>query len=137
MSVPDFLDANVLVYAYDSNYPEKQKIAQSFVLRAIAGEFVSSVQVLGEFAAVLLHKFSPAMSPGNLAAVLDVLSPIRLISPDAGIVRRAVEARGQYGVHLYDGMVIAAAERAGSAQIWSEDFNADQEYFGIRIVNPF
>jgi predicted nucleic acid-binding protein len=137
MSGPDFLDTNVLIYAYDSNYPEKQRIAQTLVRRAITGEFVSSVQVLGEFAAILLHKFSPPMTPSNLAVALDVLSPIKLISPDGGIVRRAVEARGQYGVHLYDGMILAAAERAGSAQIWSEDFNSGQEYFGIRVVNPF
>ena len=28
MSAPDFLDTNVLVYAYDTSYPEKQKIAR-------------------------------------------------------------------------------------------------------------
>jgi predicted nucleic acid-binding protein len=137
MSGPDFLDANVLVYAYDTRYPEKQRIAQNFVRKAIAGEFISSVQALTEFAAILLHKFSPAMTAANLASALDVLSPIRLVSPDSGMVRRAVEARGQYGIHFYDGMIIAAAERGGSAKILSEDFNTGQEYFGIRIVNPF
>ena len=42
-----------------------------------------------------------------------------------------------YGIHFYDGMIVAAAERAGCQRILSEDFNAGQEYFGVTVVNPF
>ena len=66
-----------------------------------------------------------------------LLSPIRVVVPDADIVRRAVEARAEYGLHFYDGMIVAAAERGGCGRIWSEDLNAGQEYFGIAIANPF
>jgi predicted nucleic acid-binding protein len=34
-------------------------------------------------------------------------------------------------------MIVAAAERAGSEKIMSEDLNAGQEYFGVTVVNPF
>jgi predicted nucleic acid-binding protein len=40
-------------------------------------------------------------------------------------------------VQFYDGMIIAAAERAGCKRIWSEDLNAGQEYFGVKVENPF
>lgn len=69
--------------------------------------------------------------------MLDALGPIRLIVPDGDIVRRAVEARAEYGVHLYDGMIVAAAERGGCGRIWSEDLNAGRQYFGIAVENPF
>jgi predicted nucleic acid-binding protein len=59
------------------------------------------------------------------------------VEPDKELVRRAVEANEQYGVHFYDGMILAAAERAGCARILSEDLNAGQEYFGVRVENPF
>ena len=72
-----------------------------------------------------------------MIALLDTLAPIRLITPDGDTVRRAVQARAAYGLHFYDGMIIAAAERAGSERVWSEDFNAGQKYFGITAVNPF
>ncbi len=137
MPVPDFLDSNVLIYAYDVSNPAKQKIAQGFVLKAIAGGMVMSTQVLAEFAATLLHKLSPAARPGNVIAALDALGPIKLITPDGDIVRRAVEAHAAYGLHFCDGMIVAAAERAGCERIWSEDFNPAQKYFGIAIVNPF
>jgi predicted nucleic acid-binding protein len=69
--------------------------------------------------------------------VLDVLSPIKLVLPDHGIVRRAVEARKAYDLHFYDGMIVAAAERGECARILSEDLNAGQKYFGIEVRNPF
>jgi predicted nucleic acid-binding protein len=135
--VPDFLDSNILVYAYDANYPEKRRVAQELLRRAVAGEFATSVQVLTELAATLLQRFVPPVSPQDLMAILDRLAPIRLIKPDGDMVRRAVEAREAYGVHFYDGMIIAAAERAGSEKIWSEDLNPGQKYFGVTVVNPF
>lgn len=56
---------------------------------------------------------------------------------DAGVVRRAVAARRRYAIHFYDGLIVAAAERAGCSRILSEDLNAGQEYFGVRVENPF
>lgn len=137
MPVPDFLDANVFVYAYDPSDRQKQRIAQELLRRALNGDFLTSVQALAEFSATLLHKMSPPGSPSAVAAVLDVLSPISVVAPDLQIVRRAVQAREKYGVHFYDGMIIAAAERAGCAQILSEDFNSGQTYFGVTVENPF
>jgi predicted nucleic acid-binding protein len=137
MPGPDFLDTNVLVYAYDVTDAAKQRVAQDLVRRAVAGGLVISTQVLAEFAATLLHKLSPAPSSDDVIALLDTLAPIRLIPPDNDIVRRAVEARAAYGLHFYDGMIVAAAERAGCERIWSEDFNPGQKYFGIAATNPF
>src|ERR1700674_5657 len=137
MPAPDFLDTNVLVYAYDASDPAKQTVAQELVKKAIAGGIVISSQVLGEFAATLLHKVSLPARPEDVNELLDVLAPIKLVVPDGGIVRRAVEARSAYGLHFYDGMIVAAAERARCERIWSEDFNPSQKYFGIAVANPF
>ncbi|MCZ2152213.1 MAG: PIN domain-containing protein [Bryobacterales bacterium] len=137
MSGRDFLDTNVLVYAYDSTDTHRRLIAQNLLKKAVAGEIVISTQVLGEFAATLLHKLSPAVRPEDAIAILDALGPISMVIPDGDTVRRAVEARARYGVHFYDGMIIAAAEKGGCSRIWSEDLNASQQYFGILVENPF
>jgi len=137
MSALEFLDTNVLVYAYDPSDPRKQQIAQNLVRRAVAGEIAASSQVLGEFAATLLHKVKPAAKPEDVMALVDTLGPIKLVPIDGDVVLRAVQVRAQYGVHFYDGMIVAAAERGGCQKIWSEDLNAGQEYFGIAIENPF
>ena len=137
MPGPDFLDTNVLVYAYDVTDPAKQTVAQDLVRRAVVGGLVISTQVLAEFAATLLHKLIPAPSSGDVIAFADTLAPIRLIPPDHDTIRRAVEARAAYGLHFYDGMIVAAAERAGCERIWSEDFNPGQKYFGVVVAHPF
>jgi predicted nucleic acid-binding protein len=137
MPAPDFLDTNILLYAYDPSDPRKQLIAHKLVRKALAGQMLVSTQVLAEYAAVLLHKISPPAPPKHLNVILDALAPIKVILPDGDMVRRAVEAHAEYGVRFYDGMIVAAAERGGCQRIWSEDFNAGQQYFGIVVENPF
>jgi len=137
MSGREFLDTNVLVYALDVADPRKHGIGQALTVRAVAGECAISAQVLSELSAILLQKYRSKYDARAVVAILDALRPIPLIVPDAAMVRRAVEAHGQYGIHFYDGMIVAAAERAGCERIWSEDLNAKQEYFGVVVENPF
>lgn len=137
MPAPDFLDTNVLIYAYDPSDQRKQRAAQDLVRKALAGDILTSTQVLAEFAATLLHKLSPPARPKDVAAVLDTLGPIPVVVPDGEMVRRAVQARAEYGVHFYDGMILAAAERGGCGRIWSEALNPGQKYFGMEVQDPF
>ena len=137
MSAIEFLDTNILVYAYHSAELHKQKIAQSLIERCLLGEIVLSSQVLAEFAPTGLHKVRPAMRPADLRALFNALTPIKLVPLDADVVRLAVQAHEHYGLHFYDGLIVAAAERGGCARIWSEDLNAGQKYFGVVVENPF
>jgi predicted nucleic acid-binding protein len=137
MSAPDLLDTNILVYAYDRSDRRKQQIAQKLLKQAIAGEYAISTQVLSEFAVTLLYKLKPAVKPADVSTLLDVLAPVPITAITADIVRRGVEAHALYGVHFWDGMLLATAEAAGSARLLSEDLNADQQYFSIRVENPF
>src|SRR5258708_3243575 len=104
-----FLDTNILVYAWDKKDKHKQSIARDLIRRALPGEGLVSQHVLGEFSAVLLHKLKPATPIPGLLAALDSLANIRLAPSGAGIVRRAVEATGRYGIHFFDALVVASA----------------------------
>jgi predicted nucleic acid-binding protein len=111
MTGPDFLDTNILVYAYVPADARKQKTAQGIVGRALSGKGIASSQLMAEFASTLLHKVARLMRPEEVLIALDALGAMRLVQPDHGMVRRAVEARAAYGIHFYDGMIVAAAER--------------------------
>jgi predicted nucleic acid-binding protein len=137
MNGADFLDTNVVVYAYDESNPQKQEVARRLLEGWLSGKIVISTQVLAEFASTMLHRISPPATADAVMRGLEALEAIRLIVPDAELVRRAVEARAAYGIHFYDGMIVAAAERAGCARILSEDLNAGQKYFGVTAANPF
>ena len=86
MSAADFLDTNILVYAYGPHDARKQTIAQDLVDRAIDGEFAVSTQVLSEFTATMLHKVSPRATPDEVLSILDALEPIRTVAPHQGTV---------------------------------------------------
>ena len=137
MSGTDFFDTNVLVYAHQPDDPRKQQIARGLLRQGLASKSVISAQVLSEFATTLLHKASPRATPQAVIDILDGLSPLKLVSPDNDLIRRAIEVHEAYGLHFYDGMIIAAAERAGCERILSEDLNAGQNYLGVTVVNPF
>lgn len=137
MSDREFLDTNVLVYAFDTADRRKHGIAQALTVRAVAGEFAISAQVLSELSAILLQKYRSTYDARAVMAILDSLRPIPWIVSDAAMVRRAVEAHAAYGIHFYDGMIVAAAERARCEKILSEDLNAGQKYFGVLVENPF
>jgi predicted nucleic acid-binding protein len=137
MGASDFLDSNVLICAYDPKDPRKASIAQGLVEKALLGDGVISVQVLAEFAATLLHRLRPVVNPAAVTEIPDAMQSISIVKPEAGTVRRAVEAYEQYGTEFYDGMIIAAGERAGQKKIWCEDSNPGREYFGVKVENPF
>src|SRR5947208_14012995 len=121
MSGVEFLDTNVLVYAYDPGDARKQKIAQGLVRRAVAGEIVASGQVVGEFAATLLHKLKAPANPADWTVRLDALGPINLVPLDGDVILRSVKAREQFGLHFYDVMMVASADRGGWTKLGSED----------------
>ncbi len=132
-----FLDTNILLYAYDYADARKQLIARNLVRQGASLGWSISAQVLAEFASTRLHKFKPPASPSDLSASLIVLSALLVVAPDLALVRRAINAHMDYGIHFYDGMIVAAAERAGCTRIYSEDLNAGQVYFGVEVVDPF
>lgn len=137
MNAASFLDTNIIVYAFDKKDDRRKSIAQRLIQEGPSGEMVTSAQVLAEFASVMLHKVTPAATLTYVLTAIDALSSMRVLQPDASLVRRAIEARRDYGVHFYDGMIIAAAERMGCARILSEDLNHGQVYFGVTVENPF
>ena len=62
---------------------------------------------------------------------------IETVLPDADLVVRGVDIRARYGIQYYDSLMVAAAERIGATEIWTEDLNDGQTYCGVKAVNPF
>ena len=137
MSGADFLDTNIFVYAYANDDPRKRSQAGQLMKAALAGKAVTSNQVLKEYAGVLLHKLSPRVPAEEVSRILIALSPIHVLPSDEQTILRAVEVHARYGVHFYDGLILAAAEQAGCKRVLSEDLNPGQTYFGVRVENPF
>ena len=53
------------------------------------------------------------------------------------LVQRAWHWLDHAGLNYWDALILAAAERAGTRWILSEDFQDGRKYGSIRVVNPF
>ncbi len=134
----EFIDTNVLVYAYDRHDPAKHSQAQELLTRGIENETaVLSVQVLSEFFMVVTRRIPNPLSIEEVEEVMDLVRILPVVELDWAMVRRAIDTHRQYGITYWDSLIVAAAERVGCARILSEDLNPGQSYHGIVVVDPF
>ena len=97
---------------------------------------VVSVQVLNEFALVATRKLAM-----TIPEIREILSTIRAIcvvrSLDIETHELGLEMAERYGFSIYDGLIVAAAVRAGSAILYTEDLQQGQVIDQVTIQNPF
>lgn len=138
MSDGIFFDTNILVYAYDTHDPIKQKIAKGLILENIRnGQGWLSIQVFGEFFNVVTKKIPEPLTSEEARDAIGYLSLLNITEMDMKLVLRAIDTHQKYATSYWDSMIIASAERANCSRLLSEDFNSPQMYHGIIAENPF
>ena len=138
MSDKIFLDTNIIVYAYDTHEPQKQREAQILLTTGIEEEsVVISVQVLGEFFNVITRRIKQPMSPDEAQEIIASLSVLSIEDIDLSMVNRAISIHKGFRISYWDALIVATAERAKCTKILSEDLNHGQIYNGILVSNPF
>lgn len=131
-----FIDTNVLVYAVLDQDDVRAAQAQDILAdlnRTQNG--VLSLQVLREFANVLTRK-----TTFPVAAVqkwVEAMSVFPCVGESKETIKRGLAIKARYGIHLYDALMVAAAEAAGCDTLYSEDMGDGQVYGGVRVINPF
>jgi predicted nucleic acid-binding protein len=126
-----FFDTNVLLYLL-SNDAAKADRAEALL---VTGGVVS-VQVLNEFASVASRKLTM-----TIPEVREILSTVRSVcvvkSVDVETHDLGLELAERYGFSIYDGLIVAAAVRAGCAILYTEDLQRGQVIENLTIRNPF
>lgn len=132
-----FLDSNVLVYAVDPRDKRKMRVAKDIVSSALRGyrRCAISVQSLTEFVNVAIKKLKKPVDEIN--DFLSAYMGLQTICIDPTMVARGFEIKKRYDIQFYDAMMLAAAERAGANEFYTEDLNDGQLYGSVRAVNPF
>lgn len=131
-----FVDTNVLVYAADEvrPVPRKTRIARELLLQS---DLHLSVQVLNEFTVNARHAKKLKLSREVEAEWIDrwLLFPVHAVTLAHYEIARGIHLR--FGLSHWDSLIMASAKAAGCDLIYSEDLSDDQDYDGIRVVNPF
>ena len=132
-----FLDTNVLLYRISTD-PKETRKAQ-IAERILQGKDMAlSVQVLQEFYAQATRSSrSGALEHEEAFELVRSWQRFPVQEITVSIMERAMVARDRWGISYWDAAVIEAARELGCVEILSEDLSPEQNYRGIRVVNPF
>lgn len=136
MTADCFLDANILLYASSSapaDRPKRER-AEELILNT---RFAVSAQVLQEFIANALKKKALGITEANIDATLELASHVPVLPITHELVIASVTLRRRHKLSHGDAEIVAAALELGCHTLYSEDFNHDQNFGTVRIVNPF
>jgi predicted nucleic acid-binding protein len=134
----EFVDANVLVYAFDSSAERKQEAAQILLERLWErGSGCVSVQVLQEFFVTVTKKVANPLPVEDVTARIRELAAWRVFAPSADDVLAAIGLHVQAKIGFWDAMIVLAAAESGCDVLWTEDLSDGQMLRGVRIRNPF
>ena len=133
-----FVDTNILVYAYDVTAGKKQEKAKN-LLSALwqSGEGSLSIQVLQEFYVTVTRKLLLPMPIDSAAQILADFAQWRVYSPKPVDLVAAVELQRRYKLSFWDSLIVLAAKRLRCDRIWTEDLTEGAVYEGIAVCNPF
>lgn len=134
----EFVDANVLVYAFDPSAESKQIIASQLLERLSKnGNGCLSVQILQEFFVTITRKVSIPLAIDQASDYVRDFSTWKVFAPTAQDVLTAIAIHKQAKISFWDAMVVHAASELGCDLLWSEDFRTDQILRNVRVCNPF
>lgn len=138
MSGDYFVDTNVLVYARDAGYPDKQRRATRWIGHLWENECgVISTQVLKEYYAVVTSKLDPGLSNEEAREDVSDLWTWDPVKINRQVMETAWRIEDAYRFSWWDSLILAAADLAGCSFVLTEDLQANQTVRDLEIVNPF
>ena len=133
-----FLDTNVIVYAHDTASPGRQATAQALIFDGLtAGNAVLSAQVLNEFYVTVTRKIAKPLPAALARREVELLARLCVVEVDVPLVVRVIDVGARWQLSHWDGLIIAAAERARCDPVLSEDLSNGQTYGPVTVRNPF
>lgn len=133
-----FVDTNVLVHVRDRSEEEKQRRAAEWV----AGLWETglgrlSYQVLQEYYVTLTTKLDPPRSIEDARDDVTALRAWNPVSVDHPLIESAWDVQDRYAFSWWDSLIVAAALRAGSRYLLTEDLQTGQVIDTLTVISPF
>lgn len=131
------VDSNILIYAVSTDPAEVAKRSRAEEILE-EDSLALSVQVLQEFyyQATRLSRRN-RLSHNEAMQFLHGLSRLPVQAVTTELFQRATELSDRFGISYWDAAILAAAAAIGCEAVYSEDLNDQQDYGGVRVINPF
>jgi predicted nucleic acid-binding protein len=133
---PEFLDTNIVVYAYDGGAGAKHRTAEELIGR-LGREFSGalSTQILAEFYNVAIRKL--AISKVEAAEIVADFGGWMVYRPEITDLLSASGLHQRYKISWWDALVLQSAQALGCEILWTEDLAHGQRYGSVTVRNPF
>ena len=134
-----FLDTNILVYSFDTQNPDKMKLASQLIGDALEDQKgCISFQIIQEFSNVSTQKFTPPLNQNEIEKYVNrVLIPLCTVYASPDLYLEALDIKYRWKFSFYDSLVIAAALEANCKVLYSDDLQHQQKIRELTIVDPF
>jgi predicted nucleic acid-binding protein len=134
----EFVDTNILLYAYDAAAGERHEAAMALVDRLWRDRRGAlSVQVLQEFYVNATRKIATTIDPEVAVDRLKSLTRWRVHSPLPDDVIAAATLSSRHQLSFWDAMIVCSAAELRCDTLWTEDLNDGQVIEGVRLASPF
>jgi predicted nucleic acid-binding protein len=127
------IDTNILLYALDDFYPEKQNIS----IQIIADKPLFCSQTMSEFINVCLRRWKfPKDKVAEL--ITTFLQQAEYVPVTEQMLAKSVQIMDKYDFQLFDAIIVASALESGCTILYSEDMKHGQLIEKkLKIINPF
>ena len=131
------VDTNILIYAVSADPADAVKRARAY---EILGEdsLAISVQILQEFYYQATRSRRPnRLSHQEALSFIDRFAEVPVQPVTTEVFHRATELCNRFRISYWDAAILAAAMMLGCDAVYSEDMSDQQDYDGVRVINPF
>ena len=138
MTVPVFVDANVLVCRHIDSDHAKQVCAEEWIrllVRHRCGRL--SIQVLTELYSVLTRELRPTFPEHRTRGIVRDLLSWQPPAVDSGILERGWNLQAHYSISWWDALVVAVAQASACSILLTENLQHDQVLGGVSVIDPF
>jgi predicted nucleic acid-binding protein len=139
--VLSLVDTNILVYRFDSRFPEKQAIATALLRRGIADRSLRIPhQAIIEFVAATTRSrgAAPILELNDARREAEeMLAQFEVLYPNEAVLRLALRGSAAYQLSWFDANLWAYAEHFALDRILSEAFEHQRLYGPVTVINPF
>ena len=132
-----FVDTNILIYTVSPSIEEadKRRRAQNLLLE---GDLAVSFQVLQEFyVQVTRPGRTDALTHSQALRFIESIRGFPVQDITLAVFRNAVSISRRFRLSYWDGAILAAARACGCEAVYTEDLSDEQDYDGLRVINPF
>ena len=138
MSVPVFVDTNILIYQQDISDAAKQVRADDWVTFLARGRWARiSFQVLQELYVTLTRKLEPRFNPAEAQQIVRELAVWQPLAVDFSILERSWFLQQRYSLSWWDALIVASAQACECMVLLTEDLQHGQLLGSLQVINPF